>query len=128
MWHSRSRLGGGRIAQLIFPDGDRIPGSGVAAGPAPAAASAEAEITTRTTPRGRTSGLNYPASMTLDWDWTRVVFDHVKIGVRDAAASLRFYKAVLVEPLGIPPLWEEAGRGAQFANLVVVADAAPGGP
>jgi catechol 2,3-dioxygenase-like lactoylglutathione lyase family enzyme len=63
----------------------------------------------------------------VDWDWTRVVFDHVKIGVRDAAASLRFYKAVLVEPLGIPPLWEDE-RGAQFANLVVVADAPPGGP
>jgi hypothetical protein len=21
--------------------------------------------------------------MTVDWDWSRVVFDHVKIGVRD---------------------------------------------
>ena len=64
--------------------------------------------------------------MSVDWDWTRVVFDHVKIGVRDAGASIGFYKTVL-EPLGIPPLWE-SDRGAQFANLVVSADAEPGGP
>ena len=64
--------------------------------------------------------------MAVDWDWTRVVFDHVKIGVRDAEASRTFYKTVL-EPLGIPPLWE-SDRGAQFANLVVAADAEPGGP
>lgn len=62
----------------------------------------------------------------MDWDWTRVVFDHVKIGVREADASIGFYKTVL-EPLGIPPLWE-GDRGAQFANLVVSADAEPGGP
>ena len=64
--------------------------------------------------------------MTVDWDWTRVVVDHVKIGVRDPAASLAFYRAVLAE-LEIPPLWENE-RGAQFANLVVVADPSPGGP
>jgi len=64
--------------------------------------------------------------MAVDWDWTRVVFDHVKIGVRDAEASRTFYRTVL-EPLGIPPLWE-SDRGAQFANLVVVGDAEPGGP
>ena len=64
--------------------------------------------------------------MSVDWDWTRVVFDHVKIGVRDAGASIAFYKTVL-EPLGIPPLWE-SDRGAQFANLVVSVDAEAGGP
>jgi catechol 2,3-dioxygenase-like lactoylglutathione lyase family enzyme len=62
----------------------------------------------------------------VDWDWTRVVFDHVKIGVRDPDASRRFYTAAL-EPLGIPPLWEDE-RGAQFANFVYSADADPGGP
>jgi len=31
-----------------------------------------------------------------DWDWSRVVFDHVKIGVRDAEASKTF-EAVLRE-------------------------------
>ena len=64
--------------------------------------------------------------MAVDWDWTRVVFDHVHIRVRDAAASIAFYKTVL-EPLAIPPLWESES-GAQFANLVVSDDAEPGGP
>ncbi len=52
-----------------------------------------------------------------DWDWTRIVFDHVKLGVRDAEASKRFYRTVL-GALGIPPLWE-SDQGAQYANLVV---------
>ena len=55
--------------------------------------------------------------MTIDWDWTRVVIDHVHIRVRDAQESVAFYKTVL-EPLGIPPIWE-SDRGAQLANLVV---------
>ena len=55
--------------------------------------------------------------MAVDWDWTRIVIDHVHIRVRDAQASVAFYKTLL-EPLGIPPIWE-AERGAQFANLVV---------
>jgi catechol 2,3-dioxygenase-like lactoylglutathione lyase family enzyme len=64
--------------------------------------------------------------MTIDWDWSRVVFDHVKISVRDAAASIRFYKTVL-EPLAIPLLWEN-DRGAQFANLVVFEAEQQSGP
>ncbi len=64
--------------------------------------------------------------MTVDWDWTRVVIDHVKLPVRDATASRRFYTTVL-EPLGIPPLWESE-HGAQFANLVVSAAPEQGGP
>ena len=40
-----------------------------------------------------------------DWDWTRIVFDHVHIRVRDAEASVAFYRAAL-EPLGIPAVWE----------------------
>ena len=56
--------------------------------------------------------------MAVDWDWERVVFDHVKITVADAAAAVAFYKTVL-NTLAIPPLWENE-RGAQFANLVVV--------
>lgn len=62
----------------------------------------------------------------MNWDWSRVVFDHVKIVVRDAGASIGFYTAVL-KPLGIPPLWE-SDRGAQFANLVVWGDEPPSGP
>ena len=64
--------------------------------------------------------------MAVDWDWERVVFDHVKITVADAAASVAFYKAIL-EPLAIPPLWENE-RGAQFANLVVVGGDLRSGP
>jgi catechol 2,3-dioxygenase-like lactoylglutathione lyase family enzyme len=52
-----------------------------------------------------------------DWDWSRIVFDHVKIGVRNADASKRFYGTVLAQ-LEIPALWE-SGEGAQYANLVV---------
>jgi catechol 2,3-dioxygenase-like lactoylglutathione lyase family enzyme len=52
-----------------------------------------------------------------DWDWTRIVFDHVHIRVRDAKASVAFYHALL-EPLDIPAVWE-GENGAQFANLVV---------
>jgi catechol 2,3-dioxygenase-like lactoylglutathione lyase family enzyme len=62
----------------------------------------------------------------VDWDWTRVVIDHVHIRVRSAADSIAFYKTVL-EPLAIPAIWESEG-GAQFANLVVSDDAEPGGP
>ncbi len=52
-----------------------------------------------------------------EWDWSRIVFDHVQIGVRDAEASKRFYGTVLAA-LEIPSLWE-SDRGAQYANLVV---------
>ena len=64
--------------------------------------------------------------MAVDWDWERVVFDHVKITVADAAAAVAFYKTVL-GTLAIPPLWENE-RGAQFANLVVVGGDATSGP
>jgi catechol 2,3-dioxygenase-like lactoylglutathione lyase family enzyme len=63
----------------------------------------------------------------VDWDWTRVVIDHVKLDVRNAEASVRFYKTVL-EPLGIPPIWEREDVGAQFANLVVKQADTAGGP
>ena len=63
--------------------------------------------------------------MDVEWDWTRVVFDHVKVSVRDPAASGAFYRAVLAE-LEIPPLWENE-RGAQFANLVIF-EGEPSGP
>ena len=64
--------------------------------------------------------------MAVDWDWTRVVFDHVKVTVTDAAESVAFYKTVLA-PLGIPPLWESE-RGTQLANLVVMAGDVRSGP
>jgi catechol 2,3-dioxygenase-like lactoylglutathione lyase family enzyme len=61
-----------------------------------------------------------------DWDWSRVVFDHVKLGVRDAEASKRFYRTVL-GALDIPALWEDE-RGGQYANLVVVRADVPTAP
>ncbi len=64
--------------------------------------------------------------MAVDWDWERVVFDHVKLTVRDAAESLRFYETVL-ETLRIPALWKHE-TGAQFANLVFSSKGEPGGP
>ncbi len=62
----------------------------------------------------------------VEWDWDRIVFDHVKVTVADAAASIAFYKTIL-EPLQIPPFWESE-RGAQFANLVLFAGDAASGP
>ena len=62
----------------------------------------------------------------VEWDWTRVVIDHVHIRVRHAGDSIAFYKTVLA-PLGIPPIWERTD-GAQFANLVISEDRRPGGP
>jgi catechol 2,3-dioxygenase-like lactoylglutathione lyase family enzyme len=53
-----------------------------------------------------------------DWDWDRVVFDHVKLTVGDPEASKAFYRTVLAA-LEIPPIWED-GRGGQYANLVVM--------
>ena len=64
--------------------------------------------------------------MAVDWDWTRIVIDHLAVAVRDADASIDFYKTVL-EPLGIPPIWE-GENGAQFANLVVRQADTAGGP
>jgi catechol 2,3-dioxygenase-like lactoylglutathione lyase family enzyme len=61
-----------------------------------------------------------------DWDWTRVIFDHVQIAARDLDASVAFYRTVLA-PLGIPLVAEWEGA-AQFANLVVTTKATPGGP
>jgi catechol 2,3-dioxygenase-like lactoylglutathione lyase family enzyme len=64
--------------------------------------------------------------MEVDWDWERVVFDHLQLVVSDPAASVAFYETVLA-PLEIPPIWESE-RGAQFANLVIVEGDAPSSP
>jgi catechol-2,3-dioxygenase len=45
-----------------------------------------------------------------EWHWSRIVFDHVKIGVRDVEASKAFYRTVL-GALEIPPLWESEQGG-----------------
>jgi catechol 2,3-dioxygenase-like lactoylglutathione lyase family enzyme len=61
-----------------------------------------------------------------DWDWDRVVFDHVKLTVSDPEATKAFYRTVLAA-LEIPPLWEDE-RGGQYANLVVVRSDEPNTP
>ena len=61
-----------------------------------------------------------------DWDWSRIVFDHVKLTVSDPEASKAFYRTVLAA-LEIPPLWEDE-RGGQYANLVVVGPGEPSTP
>jgi catechol 2,3-dioxygenase-like lactoylglutathione lyase family enzyme len=61
-----------------------------------------------------------------DWDWNRIVFDHVKLTVSDPEASKVFYRTVLAA-LEIPPLWED-DRGGQYANLVVMGPGDPGTP
>jgi catechol 2,3-dioxygenase-like lactoylglutathione lyase family enzyme len=62
----------------------------------------------------------------VDWDWSRIVFDHVHLGVRDRAASKAFYTTVLA-PLGIP-LLGEGRHNTQFANLVFSEDREPSAP
>ncbi len=73
-------------------------------------------------PSGRLPDDPLQPQVTVDWDWSRVVFDHVKIGVRDAEASRTFYHTVLAT------LDWEGEHGGQYANLVVSANAEPGGP
>ena len=61
-----------------------------------------------------------------DWDWDRVVFDHVKLTVSNPEASKAFYRTVLAA-LEIPPIWEDE-RGGQYANLVVMGPGEPSTP
>jgi catechol 2,3-dioxygenase-like lactoylglutathione lyase family enzyme len=58
-----------------------------------------------------------------EWDWTRVVFDHVHLRVADLEASKSFYGEAL-EPLGIPLLMDSPDL-VQFANLALSADGPP---
>jgi catechol 2,3-dioxygenase-like lactoylglutathione lyase family enzyme len=53
-----------------------------------------------------------------DWDWTRIVVDHVDVHAGDYAESVRFYEIALA-PLGIPRL-SETDEWTCFTNLNVV--------
>ena len=64
----------------------------------------------------RRQGSSYDPPV-ADWDWSRIVFDHVKIGVRDAEASRRFYRTVLAA-LGIP-----SGRASTAASTPISSSA-----
>ena len=58
-----------------------------------------------------------------EWDWSRPIFDHVHLRVRDLEAAKAFYETVL-EPLGIPLLLD-AGHLVAFPNLALSADGPP---
>jgi catechol 2,3-dioxygenase-like lactoylglutathione lyase family enzyme len=53
-----------------------------------------------------------------DWDWSRLVVDHLDLHVVNFAESVRFYETVLA-PLEIPKLYEREGE-ACFTHVNVV--------
>jgi catechol 2,3-dioxygenase-like lactoylglutathione lyase family enzyme len=53
-----------------------------------------------------------------EWDWSRLVVDHLDVHASDFAESVRFYETVL-SPLGIPKLSEGEGE-ACFTHVNVV--------
>ena len=53
-----------------------------------------------------------------EWDWTRIVIDHIDLHASDYARSVQFYETVLAT-LGIPRLGE-SGEGTCFTNVNVV--------
>ena len=58
-----------------------------------------------------------------EYDWSRIVFDHVHLRVADLEASRSFYLTVL-EPLDVPLLLDTPELVA-FANLALSADGEP---
>ena len=60
------------------------------------------------------------------WDWSRALYDHVQLHVRDLEENVRFYRTVL-EPLGIPMVYAR-DSAAEFPNLALVTGRPPSGP
>ena len=58
-----------------------------------------------------------------DWDWSRVVVDHLDLHASDFSESVRFYETVLAT-LGIPKLFERDDE-ACFTHVNVVARTPP---
>jgi catechol 2,3-dioxygenase-like lactoylglutathione lyase family enzyme len=54
------------------------------------------------------------------WDWTRAMFDHVHLRVKELGASRAFYLRVL-GPLGIPML-RDTEEIVEFPNFALSAD------
>jgi hypothetical protein len=62
-----------------------------------------------------------PPMQARDWDWDRIVVDHLDLHASDYEASVRFYSTVL-QPLGIPG-WPEdtpTERATCFMRVNVV--------
>jgi catechol 2,3-dioxygenase-like lactoylglutathione lyase family enzyme len=57
-----------------------------------------------------------------EWDWTRIVVDHIDVHASDYAESVRFFETVLA-PLGIPTM-HKTEASACFTNVNVVAGGA----
>jgi catechol 2,3-dioxygenase-like lactoylglutathione lyase family enzyme len=53
-----------------------------------------------------------------NWDWTRIVVDHVDVHAADYALSVRFYATVLA-PLGVPQI-AASDEWTCFTNVNVV--------
>jgi catechol 2,3-dioxygenase-like lactoylglutathione lyase family enzyme len=58
-----------------------------------------------------------------DWDWSRLVVDHLDLHASNFAESVRFYETVL-SPLEIPKLYERDDE-ACFTRVNVVAGTPP---
>jgi catechol 2,3-dioxygenase-like lactoylglutathione lyase family enzyme len=61
-----------------------------------------------------------------DWDWSRPIFDHVDVFVRDLRESVRFYETVLA-PLDVPMIVDR-GDSVEFPNFGLVSGRPPSGP
>lgn len=61
-----------------------------------------------------------------DWDWSKPVFDHVQLHVRDVRESAKFYETVLA-PLGIPMIVDH-GESVEFPNFALVGGRGTSGP
>ena len=59
----------------------------------------------------------------IEWDWSRPVFDHVHLRVRDLQAAKAFYVTVL-EPLGLP-LLIDIPQLVGFPNFALSDDGPP---
>ena len=53
-----------------------------------------------------------------EWDWSRIVVDHLDVHASDYAESVRFYETVLA-PLGIPRIGD-SDEGTCFTDVNVV--------
>jgi hypothetical protein len=58
-----------------------------------------------------------------EWDWTRIVVDHLDVHASDYGESVRFYETVLA-PLGIPTI-HKTPESACFTNVNVIAQKPP---